>query len=154
MGSSTHKRSMHFEKCDFNQEVAAWDEHPDRVRLATDIVEAIKGQRILRPEMEVLDFGCGTGLVSLGLQPLVRSITGVDSSQGMLAVLKAKIDRLGLANIRTQCCDLDQGDRLAGRYDLAICSMTLHHFKEVSPLPPQSKNPVVTVPCAVSPSLF
>jgi 2-polyprenyl-3-methyl-5-hydroxy-6-metoxy-1,4-benzoquinol methylase len=125
---------MHTEKRDFNQEATAWDEHPARVRLASDIVEAIKGQGILRPEMEVLDFGCGTGLVSLGLQPLVGSLTGVDSSQGMLAVLKAKIDRLGLANVRTQYCDLDQGDRLAGRYDLVISSMTLHHVKEVGPL--------------------
>lgn len=130
----TREPRMHTEKRDFNQEAAAWDDHPDRVRLASDIVEAIKGQGILRPEMEVLDFGCGTGLVSLGLQPLVRSVTGVDSSQGMLTVLKAKVARLELTNVHTQSCDLDQGDQLAGRYDLVISSMTLHHVKEVPPL--------------------
>jgi Methylase involved in ubiquinone/menaquinone biosynthesis len=92
-------------------------------------------QRVaLTPTMEALDFGCGTGLLTLQLQPLVRSITGVDSSAGMLAVLEDKINRLQLANVRTLLCDLDQGERLTGRYDLVVSSMTLHHIREVDTL--------------------
>ena len=34
--------------------------------------------------MDALDFGCGTGLVTLKLQPFIHSITGVDGSQGMI----------------------------------------------------------------------
>jgi len=34
--------------------------------------------------MDVLDFGCGTGIVTLRLQPYVRCIAGGDSSKGIL----------------------------------------------------------------------
>ena len=58
-----------------------------RVKLATDVAGAVSAEVRLAADMDVLDFGCGTGLLALQLQPYVRSITGVDSSQGMLDVL-------------------------------------------------------------------
>ncbi|WP_043769986.1 class I SAM-dependent methyltransferase [Desulfobulbus propionicus] len=125
---------MTSEKRDFDKEAALWDEKPQRVKLATEVAEAMVQRVALTPTMEALDFGCGTGLLTLQLQPLVRSITGVDSSAGMLAVLEDKINRLQLANVRTLLCDLDQGERLTGRYDLVVSSMTLHHIREVDTL--------------------
>jgi len=126
--------TMTSEKRDFDKEAALWDEKPQRVKLATEVAEAMVQRVALTPTMEALDFGCGTGLLTLQLQPLVRSITGVDSSAGMLAVLEDKINRLQLANVRTLLCDLDQGERLTGRYDLVVSSMTLHHIREVDTL--------------------
>lgn len=126
--------TMTSEKRDFDKEAALWDEKPQRVKLATEVAEAMVQRVALTPTMEALDFGCGTGLLTLQLQPLVRSITGVDSSAGMLAVLEDKINRLKLANVRTLLCDLDQGERLTGRYDLVVSSMTLHHIREVDGL--------------------
>ena len=93
---------MNTEKRDFDKEAAAWDEVPARVRLANDIVAAISDEIALTSNMDVLDFGCGTGLLTLRLQPVVRSITGVDSSQGMINVLNAKIDKQKLPNVRTR----------------------------------------------------
>ncbi len=84
--------------------------------------------------MDVLDFGCGTGLLTLELQPLVHSITGVDSSRGMLDVLQAKVKDGNLANVKTGCLDLEKGDLLEGSYDLVVSSMTLHHIREINPL--------------------
>ena len=52
---------------------------------------AIMSEVQLNGDMDVLDFGCGTGLVTLQLQPRVRTITGADTSHAMLDVLKAKI---------------------------------------------------------------
>ena len=84
--------------------------------------------------MDVLDFGCGTGLLILTLQPLVRSMTGVDSSQGMLDVLNAKIKNQDLTQVKTPHRDLDKGDVLEGSYHLIVSSMTLHHIREIRPL--------------------
>ena len=84
--------------------------------------------------MDVLDFGCGTGLLTLALQPFVRSITGVDSSQGMLDVFKTKIKEQNLTNVEAEYIDLDKGDILRGSYHLIVSSMTLHHIKNISPL--------------------
>ena len=125
---------MRTEKRNFDKDAAAWDENPARVKLAQDVAEAIARRRVLTPDMEAMDFGCGTGLLTLHLQPKVRSIVGVDSSQGMLDILDVKIARLNLANVNTRLVDLDKGDVLEGRYDLVVSSMTLHHIRDIAVL--------------------
>ena len=125
---------MKTEKRDFDKEAASWDENPTRVKLAKDIAGAMVKQVTITADMEALDFGCGTGLLTLELQPLVHTITGVDSSRGMLDIFNAKIAALELAHTRSLLCDLEKGDTLSGRYDLVVSSMTLHHVKEIAPL--------------------
>jgi ubiquinone/menaquinone biosynthesis C-methylase UbiE len=125
---------MNIEKRDFDKEAATWDEVPARIKLANDIAAAISNEIMLTSHMDVLDFGCGTGLLTLKLQPLVHSITGVDSSKGMLDVLKAKIAKQNLLNVKTQYLDTEQGDILEGIYHLIVSGMTFHHVKEIRPL--------------------
>ena len=84
---------IYTEKRDFNQEAANWDQVPGRVKVAQDIARNLMQEITLTPDMDVLDFGCGTGLLTFALQPFVRSITGVDSSRGMLDVFKRKNER-------------------------------------------------------------
>jgi 2-polyprenyl-3-methyl-5-hydroxy-6-metoxy-1,4-benzoquinol methylase len=132
------------ERRDFDDVAAAWDEDPGRVKVAADIAQAIVREVPMTSDMDVLDFGCGTGLVSMALRPFVRSVTGVDSSAGMLGVFEAKVARLGVANVRAQFCDLARGDTLNGRYDLVVSAMTLHHVEEIEPL--LDKLALVTAP--------
>jgi len=42
--------------------------------------------------MTVMDFGAGTGLLTLYIQPYVEKIYAIDNSEGMLSVLKEKIE--------------------------------------------------------------
>jgi 2-polyprenyl-3-methyl-5-hydroxy-6-metoxy-1,4-benzoquinol methylase len=119
------------ENRDFDAAAATWDENPGRVKVAQDVARAIRETVKLTPDMDVLDFGCGTGLLTLQLQPMVRSITGVDSSQGMIDILGAKIKKQGLRNVQARLIDLDKGDVLEGRYDLVVSSMTFHHVRDV-----------------------
>ncbi len=122
------------EKWSFDKEAASWDDNPVRVGLAEDLANAISAEEILAPDMDVLDFGCGTGLLTLRLRPFVRSVTGVDSSRGMLGILEEKIENGSLNNITIRYLDLEKGDVLEGSYDLVVCSMTLHHVREIRPL--------------------
>jgi ubiquinone/menaquinone biosynthesis C-methylase UbiE len=119
---------------DFDKIAASWDENPARVKLAKDIAGALSKQVVWTPDMSVMDFGCGTGLLTLELEPLVHSITGVDSSQGMLDILNQKIARLNLSNVKTLLVDSGKGEMLSGSYDLIVSNMTLHHIKEIQPL--------------------
>ena len=119
---------------DFDCEAATWDDEPRRVKLVRDIADTISRAIELNPNMDVLDFGCGTGLLTLHLSPLVHSVTGVDSSQGMLDIFNAKIARLKLSKASATLVDLDKGDALTGRYDLVVSSMTLHHVKDIEAL--------------------
>ena len=49
----------------FDQAAATWDLTERRVALAHAVVEAITARVRLFGEPSVLDFGCGTGLVTL-----------------------------------------------------------------------------------------
>lgn len=119
---------------DFNKAAGSWDEVPGRVKMAREIAQAIIDTGLLAGNMEAMDFGCGTGLLTLALQPLVHSITGVDSSTGMLEVLQQKVSSQNLTNVQTRCLDVEQGDRLEGAFDLVASSMTLHHIKDIKAL--------------------
>jgi len=89
------------------------------------------GEVKLNHDMDVLDFGCGTGLVTLQLQPSVRTITGADSSHGMLDVLRSKIEERKLTNVKTEFIDLEKSVVLKNKYHLVVSSMTLHHVEDL-----------------------
>lgn len=122
------------ETSSFDTKAATWDEEPRRVKLAREVADAVIAAALPTAAMDALDFGCGTGLLTLFLQPRLRSITGVDSSRGMLDVLERKVREHGLANVRALLCDVEKGGRPEGRYHLVVSSMTLHHVAEPLPL--------------------
>ncbi|HEX2965540.1 MAG TPA: class I SAM-dependent methyltransferase [Syntrophorhabdaceae bacterium] len=120
------------EKRNFDKEAATWDENPVRVKLANNIASAISNEVPLTPEMNVMDFGCGTGLLTMQLRPFVRSVTGVDNSQGMLSRFDSKFVEMN--NINSELVDIDGGDALVGKYDLVVSSLALHHIKDLKAL--------------------
>jgi 2-polyprenyl-3-methyl-5-hydroxy-6-metoxy-1,4-benzoquinol methylase len=122
------------EKRDFDKEAAQWDSNPGRVKLANEVADAIIREAAPLRDIDVLDFGCGTGLITLRLQPLVRSIIGADSSQGMLGVLEGKIRTQGLKNAKTQIVDFEKDGRVEGKFHLLVSSMTLHHVPDTARL--------------------
>lgn len=122
---------MVLEKRNFDKSAPTWDDNPTRVRLAADLVAAVADSVPLSTDMSMLDFGCGTGLLTLQLAPRVGSVTGVDSSQGMLGVLTAKAENLAAKNVRTVRLDIDANDTLEGSFDVIISSMTFHHLQNI-----------------------
>jgi ubiquinone/menaquinone biosynthesis C-methylase UbiE len=80
--------------------------------------------------MDVLDYGCGTGLLSLFLLPHFRSVTGADSSVGMLDVLKKKIAEMALDNMDVMRLDLEHDSVPEKRFHLVATAMTMHHVRD------------------------
>jgi len=116
----------------FDHDAAHWDVEPRRVKLARDIAESIKSVVTLEPGMDILDFGCGTGLVGMLLRPQARSLTCVDNSQGMLDVLKSKVAQAGINGVTTRLVDVSKGGELTGSYDRIVSAMALHHIEDIS----------------------
>lgn len=114
----------------FDQAAGAWDHEARRVALAHGVATAIQARIPLSEAMDVLDFGCGTGLVTLALGPRVGTITGADTSPGMLQVLSEKATAAGLT-VAQRALDGSPVPALGGPYQLIVSSMTLHHVADV-----------------------
>ncbi|MCE5218346.1 class I SAM-dependent methyltransferase [bacterium] len=116
-------------KRDFDNLAATWDDNPGRISAARGICEAIRREVLLSDALQALDYGCGTGLVTLGLQPGLGSIVAADSSEGMLRVLQDKLAAAQIDNVRTLKLDLEHEEPSEGRYDLIFSSLTMHHLE-------------------------
>lgn len=116
----------------FDGVATQWDQNPGRVSLAGGVVLAIKTAIPLDHGMRVMDFGAGTGLITLGLLPDVESIVAVDTSTEMLRVLDEKVQSLGLPNVKTLHCELGKTALPENQFDLLVSSMVLHHIPDVA----------------------
>ncbi len=115
----------------FDERAKDWDSDPKKVARARAVAEAIRHAIPLSNEMKVLEYGCGTGLLSFALQQDLGEITLADSSEGMLEVLSSKIADAGITNMHPVRLDLAADPLPAGRYDLTYSLMTLHHIHDV-----------------------
>lgn len=60
----------------------------------------------LRPDMDVLEFGCGTGSTAIAHAPYVKSIVAIDVSSKMLEIARAKADANNIGNVAFQQGDI------------------------------------------------
>jgi 2-polyprenyl-3-methyl-5-hydroxy-6-metoxy-1,4-benzoquinol methylase len=119
----------------FNREAFLWDDNPQRRFLADAAAMSIIAAAIPQNRWQALEIGCGTGLVSLAIAPLVERVTAINTSREMLEVLQYKAGIAGISNIRTHCSDLDlfsSGTGPEEKFDLIYCSMTLHHIEDTA----------------------
>jgi ubiquinone/menaquinone biosynthesis C-methylase UbiE len=119
----------------FDGAARSWDEKPERVALAKAIAAAIVAKVAPKDTMTAMEFGCGTGLISMNLAPHVKSIMAVDSSSQMIAVLKDKLRKQGPTTITPHYLD-PQEDRWPpdATFDLIFSGMVLHHIEDVDKL--------------------
>lgn len=116
----------------FNEQAATWDS-PEKVKmmdaLAQRTLAALRAEGLCTDHLDIVDFGCGTGLFGLAFADGARSLTGIDTSPGMLDGFQRKID--GRSHIRAVCADLEQKDTDI-RADLIVSSMAFHHLADPS----------------------
>ncbi|MFB3896020.1 MAG: class I SAM-dependent methyltransferase, partial [bacterium] len=96
--------------------------------------EAMRQSLHYSQEQTLLDYGAGTGLVTLKLQSEVKKVYAIDSSAGMLAVLTEKLNKTGIANVEPVLWDFEQEPWQKEPVDIIVSSMTLHHIKDTRKL--------------------
>ena len=117
---------------DFDSRAETWDSDPAKVERARVIADKIRSAIPLHAQMNALEYGCGTGLLSFPLQRDLGHITLADTSEGMLAVLREKIASTGARNMKPVQLDL-LCDPLPGeRFDLIYSMLTLHHIPDTA----------------------
>ncbi len=83
-------------------------------------------QGYLKPDMEVLEFGCGTGSTAIVQAPFVKRLVGLDISEKMLALAQAKTEAAGLENLTFECSSLEDYECAEGSWDVVMGHSILH----------------------------
>lgn len=99
----------------------------DRRKLANVIVKEVRRELANSTPQSLMDYGSGTGLVSLELTDLVASILLVDSSEQMLEAAQAKIANRGITNAGILYSDFTQ-DTPNFKADVILMSLVLLHI--------------------------
>ncbi|TAN07293.1 MAG: class I SAM-dependent methyltransferase [Rhodanobacteraceae bacterium] len=114
----------------FNGVAPEWDSDPRRVLMAQKVARAMRTALNPTGQERALEFGAGTGLVTLLMAPSLAQVTVMDGSAGMLAVLRDKCERKHLTQV-----EIVEGSVPAqlpgGPFDIIYSSMTLHHVEDV-----------------------
>jgi 2-polyprenyl-3-methyl-5-hydroxy-6-metoxy-1,4-benzoquinol methylase len=113
----------------FKDKAQNWDSGDIRVNGAKIIANTIEKEIPLRKDMEILDFGVGTGLLGFSIAPKVKQVYGIDTSAKMLEKLQEK--NTPDLYIKAYHQDIIQ-EPLKKQFDGLISSMTLHHVEDLN----------------------
>lgn len=115
----------------FDHVASQWDANPMRVAMARAVADTMRATVPFHGGMQVLDFGCGTGLLTLALLPHVGAVTATDASREMLRILEGKLSASGIQNVRVLHGDIASIPLESAAFDLVASSMVLHHVRDV-----------------------
>jgi SAM-dependent methyltransferase len=133
----------------FDEQATKWDDDPEYVRVSRESYATIMrhvGQFLLpssdhhHHHTDILNFGCGTGLLEAQLRFNVNSITGIDISSGMIDRMNAKILEEGWKNVIALQMDIlnDEAQISSSHqlqiqgFDMIISCYTFHHLHDVT----------------------
>ena len=116
-------------KHDFNHKAETFDS-PKNIFLANLVCQAVEKQIDLLSDKEILDFGGGTGLLTLPLAKQAKSVTLVDISERMLEQARLKAEQQDIKNIQFLEQDLLKNP-LEKEIDLIVVCRVLHHMPDL-----------------------
>lgn len=84
-------------------------------------------RKYLKPTDTVLDFACGTGIVTLSLSPDVKELRGIDISDEMIRRAQGKAAAQGIANVLLTQTDLFDAALAPASFDAVLaCNVLLY----------------------------
>lgn len=106
----------------WDESAAGWDDEPAVQKYAAaafgSLVAALDERGLSVSGATVLDFGCGTGLLTEQLVRDAESIDAVDTSTAMIRALAAKVATRGWRHVRTS----EEIPASTRSHDLVVCS--------------------------------
>ncbi|MCR9259906.1 MAG: class I SAM-dependent methyltransferase [Pseudomonadaceae bacterium] len=83
-------------------------------------------QALMRPDMQVLEFGCGTGSTALEHAPHVTHIVATDVSAAMIGIAREKADHAGIDNVSFKQSGVEDFNAADGSFDMVLALNLLH----------------------------
>lgn len=118
------------------QAVRFWDRHAEGYAKRPVADEAsyekklAKTREYLRPEMEVLEFGCGTGSTAIAHAPYVKHIWATDISPEMIAIAKRKAAAANVENVTFEAVTIEDQAVADGSQDVVMGHSILHLLED------------------------
>ena len=119
----------------FDSVAKDWDVNPKMIERAKLLANELKEYfEFDNKIMTAFEFGSGTGLLSYQLKDSFKLITLADSSEGMINVLKAKIENENISNLHPLFIDMPNNELSIDKVDHIYTFMALHHIKDIDKL--------------------
>lgn len=80
----------------------------------------------LQPDMEVLEFGCGTGSTAIAHAPYVKHIQAIDISSKMIEIAQGKADAKNIENVIFKQSGIDEFSVSDQTFDAVMGHSILH----------------------------
>ncbi|KDQ59749.1 hypothetical protein JAAARDRAFT_33321 [Jaapia argillacea MUCL 33604] len=120
----------------FDTKAAVYDDLPGTQALLQSLSAAMrKVYNFDENTTTLLDFACGTGLLSRNLAAHTKSIVGADISQGMVDQYNLRVSNQGIAPEEMKAIRVElkgqEGELDGAKFDVVACSMAYHHFESI-----------------------
>lgn len=79
----------------------------------------------LKPGFHLLDIGCGSGTITVGLAPLVGQVVGIDLDEEEFAEARRYVRQQGLTNLEFRAGSVYALDLPAAHFDACLCHSVL-----------------------------
>lgn len=79
---------------------------------------------------QILDFGCGPGIISMQLARLGYDVMGLDGSAEMVRVAREQAEKCGIKNISFNHSQADHVELPTARFDAVVCSSVVEYVAE------------------------
>ena len=83
-------------------------------------------RQYFQSDMEVLEFGCGTGSTAINHAPSVKHIQAIDISSKMIEIAQDKAEAAGIKNISFQKSTIETFDAPNQHFDIVLGLSILH----------------------------
>lgn len=97
-------------------------------KISLKIIETTKNY--LKPSDTILDFGCGTGLVSIAIAGKVKMVHAVDLSANMIEIAKSKAEGQKIQNIEFSHTRITDKKFEVNSFDVILAMYILHLMED------------------------
>jgi len=118
------------ERSIWSKQAAGYDRRTMRIYEEAYALSIRKARAVLSPEHRVLEIGCGTGIIALGIAPHAAHVMGTDISPEMIEVARRKAEQQALSNVAFRVSDGYALPFEECTFDSVLVFNTLHVVKE------------------------
>jgi tRNA (cmo5U34)-methyltransferase len=116
----------------FDNIAREWDKNEMHQKRTEAIAEYLLQMIPANKKLNALEFGAGTGLLSIALKDHFTEITLMDSSAEMIYSTIEKLMQKGITHLKPIFFDLEKQAYTDKTFDVIFCQMVMHHVGNIA----------------------